>query len=228
MTTIDWRAAGIDDPTAGRRTIRERLEAGGLAFATADYHRAYEEFRRGQAAGLAARRAEAEERERRRIEPYMAEARAFVAEQEIEADEIDAAVVEQATALADEAEEAAEAAARAAEREAAEQEDYRRRVAATTAASRAAEAAVEAAGWTMTYRHGSADGSCYYWVADPTDEDGERFSLRISDHVAPGGGGWSDERQERHSAPDINIVIRLGAGGDYTFDLAPLVETLDR
>ena len=228
MTATDWQTAGTDDPTAGRITIRERLEAAGLVVNTADYHRAFEEFRRGQAAAIAARQAEAEERERRRIEPFVAEAREFVAEQEIEADEIDAAVIERATALADDAEEAAEAAARAAEREEAEQEDYRRCVAATTAASRAAEAAVEAAGWTMTYRHGSAGGSRYYWVADSADQWGERFSLRISDHHAKNGSGWNEAKQEQHDRPDINIVIRRGADGEYTLDLTPLVETIAR
>ena len=116
-TATDWQAAGTDDPTAGRITIRERLEAAGLVVNTSYYNRAFKEFRRGQAAALAARQAEAAERERRRIEPFVDEAREIVAEQEIEADEIDAAVIEQATALADEAEEAAEAAARSAERE---------------------------------------------------------------------------------------------------------------
>ena len=65
----------------------------------------------------------------------------------------------------------------------------------------------------------------YFWLDEP-GEEGERYSLRISDHHAPGGGGWNDERQERHAAPDINIVICRGEGGDYTFDLGPIVEIL--
>ena len=134
--------------------------------------------------------------------------------------------------LADEAataaEEQADADAVRREREDAEYADYLARRAGVDAASRAAEAAVLTAGWTITYRHGSAGGSLYYWVADPADEDGERYSLRISDHAAPGGGGWNEAKQERHDAPDINIVIRRGADGEYTFDLTPLVETIDQ
>jgi len=126
---------------------------------------------------------------------------------------------------ATEAEERAAADAERAEQEAAELADYIARKAAVDAASREAEAACAAAGWTMTWRHGSAGGSMYFWLDGPADDD-ERMSLRISDHHAPGGAGWNDERQERHAEPDINIVIRRGAGGDYTHDLTPLVEMI--
>ena len=129
---------------------------------------------------------------------------------------------------ATEAEEAAAEEEQRLDREQTEDARYQAAVAGTNAASRAAEAAVLAAGWTIRYRHGSAGGSLYYWIENPADEYGERHSLRISDHVAPGGSGWNDEKQERHSAPDINIVIRRGADGEYTFDLTPLMETLDR
>jgi len=124
-----------------------------------------------------------------------------------------------------EAEEMAADAAEHAEREEAQLADYLARNAAVDAARREAEAACATAGWTMTWRHGSAGGSMYFWVAGPSDDD-ERMSLRISDHLAPGGAGWNDERQERHAEPDLNIVIRRGAGGDYTHDLTPLVETI--
>ena len=124
-----------------------------------------------------------------------------------------------------EAEERAAAAAEHAEREEAGLADYLARRAAVDAARREAEAACAAAGWTMAWRHGSAGGSMYFWIVGPGDDD-ERMSLRISDHIAPGGAGWNDERQERHAEPDLNIVIRRGAGGDYTHDLTPLVETI--
>lgn len=239
MTAIDWHASGASEPTAGRLTIRERLEAGGLAFATADYHRAYEEFRRGQAAGLAARRAEAEERERRRIEPYMAAAREHVVawgcveDGESSPEEIEGMVVEEATRLADEADEAADEAARAAEREAAADADYARRQACLAAAVAAATDAATAAGWRMESRRCSHDSSRYYWVLRGGDKDvpgdyDEAVSLRISDHHAKNGSGWNESKQEQHDRPDINVVIRRGAGGEYTFDLAPLVETLNR
>jgi len=123
-----------------------------------------------------------------------------------------------------EAEERDAAAAKKTEREAAELTDYLARQAGVAAARREAEAACAAAGWTMTWRHGSA-GSMYFWIVGPADDD-ERVSLRISDHHAPGGAGWNDERQERHAEPDLNIVIRRGAGGEYTHDLTPLVETI--
>jgi hypothetical protein len=124
-----------------------------------------------------------------------------------------------------EAEERAAAAAEHAEREEAGLADYLARRAAVDAARREAEAACAAAGWTMAWRHGSAGGSMYFWILGPGDDD-ERMSLRISDHIAPGGAGWNDERQERHAEPDMNIVIRRGAGGGYTHDLTPLVETI--
>jgi len=126
---------------------------------------------------------------------------------------------------ATEAEERDAADAEKAEREAAELADYLARRAAVDAARREAEAACADAGWTMTWRHGSAGGSMYFWIVGPGDDD-ERMSLRISDHIAPGGAGWNDERQERHAEPDLNIVIRRGAGGEYAHDLTPLVETI--
>jgi len=133
-----------------------------------------------------------------------------------------------ATEAADEAEELAAAEEERAERDEADMRDYLARCAATEAAVREASAAVVAAGWSLRWRQGSRGGSIYYWVENPADEDGDRYSLRISDHHAPGGAGWSDDKQERHDEPDINIVIRRGADGEYTVDITPLVETLDR
>jgi hypothetical protein len=126
---------------------------------------------------------------------------------------------------ATEAEERAAADSKRSEQEAAELADYIARRSAVDAASREAEAACAAAGWSMTWRHGSSGGSMYYWLEGPADDD-ERVSLRISDHHAPCGAGWNDERQERHAEPDLNIVIRRGADGDYTHDLTPLVEMI--
>jgi hypothetical protein len=132
-----------------------------------------------------------------------------------------------ATEAADGAEEVAAAEEERKGRDEAEMRDYLARCAATDEAVLAATTAVAAAGWAVQWRHGSRGGSIYYWITEP-GEEGERYSLRISDHHAPGGAGWSDEKQERHAEPDINIVIRRGAGGDYTFDLNPLIETLSR
>ena len=239
MTATNWHAAGSDDPTAGRITIRERLEAAGLAINTAEYNRAFEEFRRGQSAALAAQRAEAAERERRRIEPYMAEARENVAawgcveDGEPSPEEIEEMVREEATRMADEAEEAAEAAARAAERESDEAADYDRRQAAIEAAVAAATDAATTAGWRLERRRCSHDSSRYFWVLRGGDPDvagdyDEAVSLRISDHHAKNGSGWNEAKQEQYDRPDINIVIRRGAGGEYTFDLTPLVETINQ
>lgn len=237
MTATNWQTAGTDDPTAGRITIRERLEAAGLAINTADYNRAFEAFRRGQAAALAARQAEAAERERRRIEPYLAEARENVAawgcveDGEPSAEQVEEWVIEEATSMADEAEEAAEMAARSAEREAEEAADYDRRQAAIEAAVAAATEAATSAGWRLERRRCSHDSSRYFWVLRGGDPDvagdyDEAVSLRISDHHAKNGSGWNEAKQEQHDRPDINIVIRRGAGGEYTFDLTPLVETI--
>ena len=239
MTAINWTAAGTDDPTAGRLTVRERLEAAGLVVNTADYGLAFEEFRRGQAAALATRRAEAEERERRRIEPFMAEARANVAAWGCVEDggstpeEIEEMVRDEATRMADEAEEAADEAARSAEREAEEAADYDRRQVALGSAVAAATEAATAAGWRLERRRCSHDSSRYYWLLRGGDPDvagdyEEAVSLRISDHYAKNGSGWNEAKQEQYDAPDINIVIRRGADGEYTFDLTPLVETIDQ
>lgn len=240
MTAIDWQAAGAADPTAGRLTIRERLEAAGLAVNTADYNLAFSEFRRGQAAGLASQQAEAAERERRRIEPFVAEARENVAtwgcveDGDPSPEEVEAWVIEEATRMADEAEQAASEEARAAEREAEQLADYTARQAGLRMAIAAAGAAVaEAEGWRMEERQCSHDSSRYFWLlrGGDTDVDGaydQAVSLRISDHHAKNGSGWNEAKQEQHDAPDINIVLRRGAGGEYTFDLAPLVETISR
>ena len=238
-TAIDWQAAGADDPTAGRLTIRERLEAAGLVVNTADYNRAFEEFRRGQVAALATRRAEAEERERLRIEPFMAEARANVAAWGCVEDGgstpegIEEMVRDEATRMADEAEEAADEAARAAEREAEEAADYDRRQVALDSAVAAATEVATAADWRLERRRCSHDSSRYYWLLRGGDPDvagdyDEAVSLRISDHHAKNGSGWNEQKQEQYDRPDINIVIRRGADGDYTFDLTPLVETIAR
>ena len=127
---------------------------------------------------------------------------------------------------ATEAEQRADADAVRREREEFELADFVARNRTTTAASRAAESAVAAAGWTMTYRHGSSGGSLYYWVKNPADDCGERYSLRISDHRAPNGAGWNDAKQQRHDEPDLNIVIRRTAHGEYTFDLSLLFQLL--
>lgn len=140
-------------------------------------------------------------------------------------------LAEVAYRFADEA--ATEAEEKAAADEAAEKRlaDFLARGEGIEAARIAAEAAAVAAGWAMAWRYGSrSSGSVYFWLSEPETEEGdrERHTLRISDHHAPDGAGWSEERQERHAAPDVNIVIRRAADGGYTFDLAPLVQFFDR
>lgn len=233
----DWANAGAADPTAGKRTIREQLEASGLVLDTAEYHRAFDEFRRGQASARAARQAAAEERERQRVAPCLAEARAAVLswgcveDGSSTAEEIEDMVADEATRLADEADEAAREAAERAGREEAELADYLRRQAGLRAAVAAVIDAAAEAGWRLEERRCSHDSSRYYWLLRGGDPDAvgdydEAVSLRISDHHAKNGSGWNEAKQEHHDAPDINIVIRRGADGEYAFDLAPLVETI--
>lgn len=140
-----------------------------------------------------------------------------------------ALLAEAAHVFADEAATAAEDKAAADDRADAELADFLARGQAIDAATDAVRAAAAAAGWTLAWRHGSrSSGSVYYWLCEPDSDEaeGERYSLRVSDHHAPIGGGWNEERQERHDAPDINIVIRRGADGGYTFALDPLMELL--
>lgn len=237
---MNWESFGQENPTLGRHGIRAALEAAGLVLNSREYQIAYEAVRRGGNAEEQARAAKRAEQERLRVEPFMAAARGNVMAWGCVEDggstpeEIEEMIREEATLLADEAEEQAAEAARAAEREEQELADYLARQAGLRAAVLAAEGAVAAAdGWRIEERRCSNECSRYYWLlrgGDPAEADDyeEAASLRISDHHAPNGSGWSDEKQERHEAPDINIVLRRGAGGGYTFDLAPLMETLDR
>jgi hypothetical protein len=231
-SATDWEAVGRARWSMGRLEIRKTLEAAGLVINTGDYNRAREAFARGATAGQREHQAEREARERERIAPYMAEAREFVMEAagEMEPDEIEAAVIEEATRLADEGDERAAEEAREAKRDAEELLEYQRQKACLRECLEAVEAACRSAGWRLTWRRCGNTSSSYYWLAR-LDEDGDEeevFRLRISDHYAPNGSGWNEETQERHAEPDINIVIHRGADGEYTFDLAPLMETLNQ
>lgn len=235
---MTWESFGRENPTLGRHGIRDALEAAGLVLNTRDYQLAYEAVRRGGSAEEQARAAKRAEQERLRVEPFMAEARANVMAWGCVEDggstpeEIEEMVGEEATRLADEAEEQAAEAARAAKREEQELADYLARQRGLEAAVLAAEAAVaEADGWRIEERECSNASSRYYWLlrgGDPAEADDyeEAVSLRISDHHAKNGSGWNEAKQEQHEPPDINIVICRGAGGEYTFDLTPLVETI--
>ena len=119
-----------------------------------------------------------------------------------------------------------------AEREAEELEEYLLKQNGLRRALAAAESLVrEAAGWRLVSRRCGSDSSHYFWLFFGGESEAdweERIGLRISDHYAPNGSGWNELTQDRHPEPDINIVIRRGAGGEYTFDLTPLVETISR
>jgi hypothetical protein len=219
----------------GRHEIRSMLEAAGLVINTAEYNRAREAFGRGAAATDRTRAAELEARERARIAPQLAEARenvmlwGAVEDGCVDAAEIERSVIQEATRMADEADEQADEQARRAERDEEELLDYQQRQSCLAACETAAEAACKEAGWTFTRRRCCNDSSRYFWIAR-LDADGDEevvFGLRISDHIAPNGSGWNEEKQDRHDEPDVNIVIRRGAGDEYTFELAPLMETLN-
>ena len=234
-----WSQIGETLPHASRREIRERLESAGLDLNTAAYRDAYEAFRRGMEAALAARQAEADARERKRIEPYLAGAReavmswGCVEDGEFDAAQIEESVIEEATRLADDAEEAEAEAARAAKREAEELADYEGRQDGLRRAVEAAHDAAAAAGWRLEKRRCSHDSSRYYWAkiggdpADPGDYD-DVFSLRISDHHAKNGSGWNEAAQTQYDRPDVNVVLRRGESGEYEFNLTKLLEELDR
>lgn len=239
--TESWEKFGRDQPSLGRASIREALEAAGLVVNTRDYNLAYEAVRRGADAAEQARAAERAERERLRIEPFLAEAHENVAawgcceDGEMTAEQFEEAVLDEATKMADEAQEAADEQARAAEREQRELLDYRQRIAGVDAAVVEATALAAEHGWRMERRRGGSESSRYYHLIRGEDDD-EVLTLRISDHRAPNGSGWSEEKQERHDGPDVNVVVERQANGSYTFawseltagGLDPFVEIRDR
>jgi hypothetical protein len=230
-TKIDWEQFGRDNAHSHRHALRAALEAAGLELNSRDYHLALEAIRRGQSATEQARAAERAEAERARLAPFIAEARADAAfwgcveDGDMTADQLEAAIIEEARERADEADEHAAEEARAAEREAAELLDYQQRQAALDACERAAQAEVIDAGWKWTARKCGHDCSRYFWLERHDDE--VVFSLRISDHYAKNGSGWNEAKQEQHDEPNINIVIRSNGDGTYGFDLARLTEKLD-
>lgn len=233
---IDWERFGRENGHLGRYELRAALEAAGLPLNSREYHLALEAIRRGGNSAEQARAAERAEAALARLAPFLAEVRADAAawgsveDGSLAGGDLEAAILEEARQRAYDAEERAAEEARAAEREAEELLDYRQRQDSIDACERAAEAAVIAAGWSWTRRKCGHDCSRYFWIGR-LDADGEEdavFGLRISDHYAKNGSGWNEAKQEQHDAPDINIVIRRGAAGEYTFDLTALMETLDQ
>lgn len=217
-----WEQFGRENHSLGRHGIRAALEAAGLAVNTREFSMAYAAVRRGADTAEQARAAERAERERLRIAPFLLEARENVAawgcaeDGNMTAEQIEDAVLEEATKLADEAQEAADEQARAAEREERELLDYRQRIAGVDAAVAKANALAAEHGWRMEKRRGGSESSRYYWLI--RGEDGEEvLGLRISDHHAPNGSGWSDAKQERHDEPDVNVVVERQDDGSYTF-----------
>jgi hypothetical protein len=230
-TKIDWEQFGRDNACSHRYALRAALEAAGLELNSRDYHLAIEAVRRGQSVAEQARAAERAEVERARLAPFIAEARADAAswgcveDGDMTADQLEAAILEEARERADEADEHAAEEARAAERAAAELIDYQQRQAALDACERAAQAEVIDAGWKWTARKCGHDCSRYFWLERHDDE--VVLSLRISDHYARNGSGWNEAKQEHHDEPNVNIVIRSNGDGTYGFDLARLTKKLD-
>lgn len=232
---MDWRSLGAANPHIGKQTIRTALEAAGLTIDTPDYQQAFEAVRQGQADEVQRRAAEQAAAAAARLAPWIehvrGEAPHWGCAGEVTDEVLEAMILEEAARLADEADERAEEEARAAEREAAEAADYAARQEALVACVAAVKAMVADAGWRIEERRCSHEQSRYYWLKsggeadDPGDYD-QVLSLRISDHHAKGGAGWNEEKQERHDEPQVNIVLRMGDGGAYTFDLSSLDERL--
>lgn len=230
---IDWEQIGRDNRSWGRQEMRAAIENAGLEMNSRDYHLAFEGIRRGQSATEQARRAEREQAERQRIEPYREEARLNVLSwgcwqengPEGSLEQFLEDCVEEATRLADEADEAVAEATRREEQEEARLVDYQHRVSGVDACVAAAKQVVADAGWAVKERRCGHEGSRYFWLTNAAEDC--VFSLRISDHFAKNGSGWNEARQEQHDAPDINIVLRKQADGSYGFDLKNLTERLD-
>jgi hypothetical protein len=238
MMTIEFPQ---DAATWGRRRRSDWLREQGVTPDSPEWNAAHAAMiALADAAARESARKQAE-REAARLAPWMPQAREHVLDwgciEEMEpGEERDAAVergvLEEADRLATEAEEAAVEAEAQREREEAALIEYAAKQACLRLAVAAATEAVLEAGWTISGRKCSHDSSRYFWLgsplADGEDEPAHYLSLRISDHHAKNGAGWNEAEQTRHDEPNINIVIRPGAGGEYTFDIAPLVETLDQ
>jgi hypothetical protein len=233
MAATDWEQIGRDNRTWGRHEMRAAIQAAGLELNSRDYHLAFEAIRRGQSEIEQARKAEREQAERHRIEPYREEARLNVLswgcwEENGPEGDLETFLencVEEATRLADEVDEAAAEEVRSKERDEAALLDYRQRLAGVDACVASAQAEVADAGWLLEERRCGSDCSRYFWL---TREEGDfALSMRISDHYAKNGSGWNESKQEQHDAPDINIVLCKQADGCYGFDLKKLTERLD-
>jgi hypothetical protein len=234
QTKTDWEQMGRSlGPCDGRQTLRATLEAAGLVVNTPDYQRALAALQRGRDVKRLEVEAAAAAREEARLAPYREEARANVLawgcwEEDGPEGNLEAFLEdcrEEATRMADEAEQAAAEAEETARREGAELLHYQRSVAAVNDACKAAAAACLEAGWRLEPRRGGSELSCYF-NACRLDENGDEdlvLTVRISDHYAPNGSGWNESAQTQHDRPDVNIVMSSA----YSFSLERLLERLD-
>lgn len=216
----------------GRRRRSDWLRSQGVLEGSQEWnaaHSALAEVARLAAVEQARRQAE---RETARISPYLDKARwavegfGVVEEGLASPEEIEDLVIEEATRLADEADEAAAEAAAEAERQAREEADYIARQETLSRCVKAVAEAVDGTPWTLVERRCSHAESRYYWLLLGTPDDYEdRLSLRISDHHARGGSGWNEAAQTHYPEPDVNLVLRRGDDG-WGFDLAPLAGRL--
>jgi len=236
QTKTDWEQVGRSlGPHVGRLTLRTTLEAAGLVVNSTDYQRVLAAIQRGQDAKRREVEAAQAAREEARLAPYREEARANVLawgcwEEDGPEGNLEAFLEdcrEEATRMADEAEQAAAEAEETARREAAELLHYQRSVAAINAACGAAAAACLEAGWRLEPRRGGSELSCYFHACR-LDENGDEdlvLTVRVSDHYAPNGSGWNESAQTQHDRPDVNIVMKQD--GTYSFSLERLLERLD-
>jgi hypothetical protein len=234
QTKTDWEQVGRSlGPHVGRLTLRTTLEAAGLVVNTPDYQRVLAAIQRGQNAKRRELEAAQAAREEARLAPYREEARANVLawgcwEEDGPEGNLEAFLEdcrEEASRMADEAEQVAAEAEETAQREAAELLHYQRSVAAINAACGAAAAACLEAGWRLEPRRGGSELSCYFHACR-LDENGDEdlvLTVRISDHYAPNGSGWNESAQTQHDRPDVNIVM----SSSYSFTLERLLERLD-
>lgn len=173
-----------------------------------------EEWKRLQDAHDTERQQKFLEDEKKRLAPYMDEARKAAPDWCDEWDEADdeqqeELVLKVATQLADDAEEQAESERHEKEVENRDMVDYHAKIDAKDHVETAFLEFCKEHNLQCEHTSGSGGYSRYFDVAGPVDSDEEDnwIKVRISDHYAPNGAGFNQSTGTYHDEPDVNFVV---------------------